>query len=282
MKILVVGASGFLGGKVYDFLKKNNTYEVLGTYCSNKKQGLYSLDITNFSNMKEFFSKEVFDVVIWLAGSKNLARCEQSIDYAKKLNFEPIKNLLQIFERLNKEPYLVYISTDYVFEGSGGDYTDICLPNPKTNYGASKALAEKEINMQYNNFAIIRTSAVMAKGGNFFEWIIRSLKEQKCIELYTNTYFTPTPAEYLIENLEYIMLKKYFGIFHICGNLKVNRLEFAQFLKSLSIDFKAKLKGIESTKDMLFQSDLSLVTSKIIKNEDLNFKKYIQKEVSGD
>lgn len=273
MKILIIGASGFIGFNLYNFLSQKSGLKVVGTYFSKQKNNkLIRLDATSKKDLKKVISEMDYDVIIYAAGNKNLKICESDIEEAKKINTYPIIELLDILNTNNFNPQLIYISTDYVFDGLKGDYTTTDVPEPKTNYGISKYLSEIVIKKNYKNYSIVRTSAIMGKNGTFFDWIVGELKQKKTIELFNNIFFTPTPVKFLCIGLLDIIINKKGGIYHICGNLKFSRFSFGKFLKKLSDEFIATLKPVSfNGGDYFFQKDLSMVPSEgyVLDKQDL-------------
>jgi len=283
MKILIIGASGFIGLKVYEHLKKYSCYEILGTYFKNKKnESFIHLDISNKKQVEKILIEFKPEVIFWLAGSKNLKECEASLEFAQQSNTYPVQNCLKILKKNNLNTNFIFFSTDYVFNGIKGNFTDSDIPNPKTNYGLSNYLAEKSIISSGVKYTIIRTSAVMGEGGIFFNWLIKNLKKNDMIELFADIFFTPTPIELLNENVLNIIEQNILGIFHICGNQRLSRYEFAIVMKNFKSIFKATLIPSSGHENMsIFQTDLSLFPSKIcIQKQPLE--EYLREEIKND
>ena len=172
-------------------------------------------------------------LIYWIAGSKNLNKCENNWEYAFRINVKPIKEYYEIKKKLNIEPKLVFFSTDYVFDGLYGNYKDTDQADPKTNYGISNKLAEETILQNSSSDLIIRTSAVMGKGGNFFDWLTKCLVNDEKVEIFKDIYFSPTPIQLLSEATEYLIKEWISGIVHICGGRRLSRFEFAENLSNL-------------------------------------------------
>lgn len=281
MKILIVGASSFIGFRLFTFLKENSKYEIFGTYFKNKVDSSFlKLDIQSKEDIKKTIDFIKPNIIIWIASNKNLKFCQEDLEEAKKINTNPIYDVVDILSQSSVKPYFMYLSTDCVFDGNSGNYGVMDIPNPQTHYGVSKYLAEKIVQEKYNNFVIIRTSAVMGKGGTFFDWIISELKKETTIELFENSFFTPTPITLLVESILNLIYKNKNGIFHICGTNKFSRYEFGNYLKSLSNDFVANLTPFSLNEtDTLFQKDLSILPSDFLNTEYELFKAYLKKEI---
>jgi dTDP-4-dehydrorhamnose reductase len=283
MKILIVGASSFIGFRLFQYFKNNNLFEVTGTYFQNQKDdSFFKCDITNKTDIENTLNIVQPDVILWIAGSKNLKECEASLEFAKTINTIPLQNCINYLKTTEKKPHLIFFSTDYIFNGEKGSFSDLDTPNPKTNYGLSNHLAENIIKNSCINYSIIRTSAVMGKGGTFFDWLLSSLQREDNLEMFNDIYFSPTPINFLIENVINIIDKSLYGTFNICGSDRLSRFEFASIVKTLSNEFKASLvPSIGTNKMQAFQKDLSMLQSKIIlKNK--TFFEYLEDEVSND
>lgn len=285
MRILIVGASSFIGCRIFNDLIKRNNLQIQGTYYKNKKNSNFKyLDITNEVSIFKVLDNFKPDVVLWIAGSKNLTFCEKNIENAKELNTYPIERYIEASKKLNLKEHFIYFSTDYIFDGRKGNFNDTDTPNPSTNYGLSNYLAEVLIQKSLLRSSIIRISAVIGQGGSFFDWVIEELKNKESIELFNDTYFTPTPVKLLIENITYIIESKKLGVFNICGKDRLNRYEFVNILKSLDEIFRADLIPVKVNKNMPYmQYDLSMVASNFC--NDLNNKElveYLIEELKND
>jgi len=269
VKILIVGASSFIGYRIFNDLIKHNNLQIQGN------SSFKYLDITSKLSIFKILNDFRPDVVVWIAGSKNLTFCEKNIENAKELNTYPIEKYVEISKKLNLKEHFIYFSTDYIFDGQRGRYSDTDAPNPSTNYGLSNYLAELLIQKSFLRFSIVRISAVMGRGGSFFDWAVEALKNKESIELFSDTYFTPTPIKLLIENVIYIIKNKRLGVFNICGKDRLNRYEFINILKSSDETFKADLIPTKVSKNMPYmQYDLSMAASNFC--NDLNNKDLVE------
>ncbi|RJR27574.1 SDR family oxidoreductase [candidate division WWE3 bacterium] len=288
--ISIVGASGFLGKSLFNYLTATigNYYEIIGTFfSSNNPNTLYQLDITNFEEVEKYLLTYKPDYLILAAGTKNVQLCEEDYDYAYNINTRPVKIFIQILEKHQLPTKLLFFSTDYVFDGKKGFYKDTDTPNPQTNYGKTKYLSEKLLLRSKIEFKIIRTAAVMGKYGRFFDWLVDGIKNSEDRAVFNNIFFSPTPIELLNEMTLKLLLdyeKIESKIIHIVGEKKLSRYEFALLLSNI-IEGK-KVKIIPETIDFsktIFQKDLSLVQSGFVKvNQLKSFEEYIKTEVIND
>jgi len=125
--------------------------------------------------------------------------------------------------------FLIYISSDYVFNGSKGMYKEDDKTNPVNYYGYTKLLGEKYC----QDFCIARTCVIYgakpASGKvNFALWLINKLEKGENVRIITDQYITPTLNTNLAKMLLEIAERKITGIFHLAGATRVSRFEFAK------------------------------------------------------
>lgn len=284
--ILVIGASGYLGQAIFRYFQQNfsGKYLVTGTYYSgNSHENLEKLDISSFRELEEVLTRLVPDFIILAAGDKNVRGCENDYFRAYDLNTRPVESMISIISRHGLPSRVIYLSTDYVFDGKTGQYKDSDTPNPTTNYGKTKYLAEQALFHSDLRFKIIRTAAVMGKCGTFFDWLIQKIKNENEVSMYDNVFFSPTPQPFLvemmgrvIENFDDIPQQ----ILHIVGEKRMSRYQFALMVNSF---LKANVmicaeKNLD--RSTLFQPDLSMVPSDIINTwRKRDFEDYLKDEI---
>ena len=143
-KILITGISGFIGNYLHEYRPRN--IQVTGTYFNNKTE-LPGIDLVqlDLAQVDEFISQneQNFDAVIHCAAEASLAECEKYPEKAFLLNSYATEKLAQWSEE--QKGKFIFLSTDIVFDGEKGDYTEKDIPLPINIYGKSKFKAEKRI-----------------------------------------------------------------------------------------------------------------------------------------
>lgn len=263
-KILVIGASGFIGNYFFLELKKVLNFSVFGTYYSNKKEGLIYLDYTNPRELNKILKYINPEIIIWAAGIKNIDDLESNHSLAEKHNLIPVKNLVKFQNKVKHNINLIFISSDYVFDGKKGEYTTDDYPNPDTIYGKSKLDAEHYIKSNSPFHIIIRVGSVIGLGSNFWDWIIGKLKLNQKIELYDDV-FSPTPIDILYKAIIKSIGLKLNGLYHVSGDRCMTRYDFGLLI---SKSLKTKSKLIKTNKENNFQKNRSLVRSKVFNELD--------------
>lgn len=262
MNILICGATGFIGSNLCKHLR--TMYNV--TEISSK-----DLDLTDEKAVINFLSKNKFDVIIQTAACKDVKLAEEHPEYAKKIDVDANKYILN---NLNGAKF-IFLSSDYVFNGAKGQYSDKDAPSPTTNYGKYKAEIETVLKTGDYNYIIIRTAAVLGKGSTFTDWLVYALKNQKELKMYKDSYFSPTCINFLCKAVENIIkdnLNK--KLFNVVQEKRINRYELA-ILMSKILKTDCKLLPTKTT-----FSDLSLIQSDYIKNLKLNsFEESLRQEL---
>ena len=274
-KILIVGASGFIGNRLFKKLIDNPNYELKGTSLNTQNDIFETLDINNLEQTNILLNKFDPEIIIWCAGNKNLSETEESLKNTINVNFESIKGIEDYLNKFSLT-HFIFLSSDYIFDGVKGNFKVNDKANPKTFYGISKLMAEQYIIKKFSLFSIVRTSAVIGKGSVFFDWLNNCVVNKKKTSLYANN-FTPTPIGFLIRQIEYLFEKKTSGIYNVCGNKILSRYDIGLII-SKYYDINPIFLKMERKGNNNFQNDLSLVPSLIIE-ENLNLEEEIFKEL---
>ncbi len=269
--VMVVGASSFIGKALYHSLKSRPFLRVCGTYChSQVSDELLHVDITSYEDIERLV-EGAEEFLVWIAGCKDVRHCEEDQGWAESINFLPVKNLLKAIHRSGKHLKILFISTDYVFDGQTGGYKANEAVCPVTEYGRSNAEAEDILLQSDMDFKIIRTAAVMGRGGVFFDWLVKALKTEEKLSLFENVVFSPTPLKLLTQTLtdvieEYDSITD--NIMHVVGNVPMSRYSFGMMVASL-LNSQTMLLPIQvDLNRTLFQKDLSLIPSSYMNRYD--------------
>jgi len=276
-KVLITGASGLLGNRIVKLTKED--YEVTPIH-NTKSLSLNSLklDITNQNKIFSLFYELEPNVVIHTASETNVDKCETEKEHAWKTNVEGTRNIAEACQKVGTK--IVYISTDYVFDGEKGFYNEEDKPNPVNYYGLTKLEGEKQVIEHCENYIILRTSVLYGWHPwkqNFATWVINQLKQGKEIKVVDDHYNTPTLADNLAEIAIEVAEKDLRGLYHASGRERISRYEFAKQIArafNLSADLVKPVK-MSQLIDWIAKRprDSSLNTSKIqkqLKTKPLN------------
>ena len=285
MKISIIGASGFIGKSLYEYLSKELPAgsKITGTYYKNPHSHLRHLDITKGGRVKTYLIKTAPDYVIFLAGNKDVARCEADPVFSYEINAAPIHNLIHAIKDDNLKTRVLLFSTDYVFRGKCGNYEDTAKPIPVTNYGRSNLISEEEIIKSGIECKIIRTGAVMGNGASFYDWLVSSLRNNERIPLFNNVTYSPTPIILLNEIVREILLN--YGkipqkVLHLVGDQQLSRYEFGLMVQSILHKRDLITPEHIDLKTSTFQRDLSLTQSDFVRqHQTKNLTEYLKLEL---
>lgn len=136
---------------------------------------------------------------------------------------------LVVSECKQNDSHLVYLSSDYVFDGELGNYKEQDPLNPKNFYGFSKSKGEEYIQEIAKNYSIIRTSMVYGKNDvkkTLPDWILESIENNNSVDLIDDQYMSPTYLENFCNMLSEVIEKNYNGILHLAGQDRLSRYEF--------------------------------------------------------
>ncbi|MFJ7825278.1 dTDP-4-dehydrorhamnose reductase [Psychrobacillus sp. NPDC096623] len=219
MKVLVTGAKGQLGTDVVLLLKENG-YDVYGF-------GRDEMDITNQEKVDEVITSIRPDVVIHTAAYTKVDQAELEPDKAFQVNAIGTRNVAVAAHKIDAK--LIYISTDYVFDGTATEPIDEFQPtNPQTIYGKSKLAGEQYVRELHNKFFIVRTSWVYgAHGNNFVKTMLKLSETMDEIKVVADQIGSPTYAVDLAEKLAELCVTEKYGTYHISNEGKCSWYEFA-------------------------------------------------------
>jgi dTDP-4-dehydrorhamnose reductase len=269
MKILVTGASGLLGSKVAE-LAFSEGYEVYSAYNQHTTDygSPVKMDLTDLDACRRIFENVRPEAVVHSAALTNVDLCEVEKETAWRINVYGTELIARLCEEFNC--FMVFISTDYVFNGEKGLYSEEDQPDPINYYGYTKLKAEEAVRDALNDYCIVRTSVIFgskpAAGKiNFALWVLESLKQRRRINVVVDQINSPTLNTNLAEAILEILDGKLSGLYHISGATPISRYGFACLLAE---EFKLEKELILPT-----TSDKINWVAKRPKNASLNVAK---------
>ena len=239
MKYLVTGSAGLIGNQiVFDLEQSGQT--VYSCYNNTKPLcGIPTkLDLLNLDNVSTTFKKIQPDVIIHSAAFTDVEKCEMEPELANSINTKATKVIAN--EANSLDSFLIYLSTDYVFDGKKGLYNEIDSTNPLNHYGKTKIGGEKAIDNCTSKWSIIRTSTPF--GTNSFKktfpiWLIENLQKNKKVNILEDQFTSPTYVPNLSQMILEIIARNLEGLFHVSGSTRISRFEFAKIIaEKLNLD----------------------------------------------
>nr|WP_053377419.1 dTDP-4-dehydrorhamnose reductase [Paenibacillus sp. FJAT-27812] len=219
MKIVITGASGQLGRELA--LWATDTADIIGF-------GREELDITSLPACRNLFALHRPDVVIHCAAYTAVDKAESEPDEAFRVNAAATRNVAVAAREVGAK--LCYISTDYVFDGTGtAPYNEYDPTNPQTVYGKSKLAGEQAVQTLHDRFYIVRTSWVYGKyGNNFVKTMLKMAGERDQLKVVADQIGSPTYTHDLAAFLLELVHTDYYGIYHASNSGVCSWYDFAK------------------------------------------------------
>jgi dTDP-4-dehydrorhamnose reductase len=225
-KILITGSNGLLGQKLVSLLSQQVDIQLIATSRGANRMDFtdgyqyQEMDITDAEQVAEVIEKTRPDAIIHTAAMTNVDQCEGEKDLCWEMNVKAVEYLIEACEK--HQIFLCHLSTDFVFDGNSGPYSEEDLPSPVSFYGWSKYAAEEIVKRSKCPWSIIRTVLVYGitndmSRSNIILWVKNSLELHKPIKVVTDQFRTPTLAEDLAMGCYLVVNQKAEGIFHISG-----------------------------------------------------------------
>lgn len=230
MKVLITGASGLLGTKLAQ-LAIESGHVVYSVYHSHHCVfgTPLEVDITEQDAVRKALAAIRPDVVFHTASITDVDLCETNPQIAMKVNGEATGFISAACSKV--ESYLIYVSTDYVFDGERGHYSEKDSPAPINTYGKSKLLGEEQMTRNSSRGCIARTSVLYGWGRlhrpNFATWLRDRLEANEPVRVVTDQFASPTLNTHLARMLLEVGERQSQGILHLAGSTRISRYEFA-------------------------------------------------------
>ncbi|NLX47789.1 MAG: dTDP-4-dehydrorhamnose reductase, partial [Euryarchaeota archaeon] len=235
-RVMIIGASGLLGQHMMG-VGAEMGLAMTGTYNDTVPEGMpgtVQMDITDPDSVSRGFLAACPELVVLCAAMTNVDQCEREPDNAFRVNMEGTFNVAS--ECSSSGVKMVYVSTDYVFNGlKGGRYHEFELPDPLSVYGRSKLEGEKLTLDAGKDNLVCRVSVVYGwnrvnRKNNFVTWIIDSLRKGQEIRLYDDQFVSPTYAPSAAMDILELGLGRQKGIFHTSGPDCLSRYEIGMMV----------------------------------------------------
>ncbi len=229
--ILIVGASGMVGEYLFNFFSKKPEFNVGGTCFSQQgvDDRLVTLDVKDPKAVERMLEEFQPEIIIAPVALPNVEQCEAEKEATRAVNVGGMMNLIKNIE--GKNIFLVFFSSDYVFDGHDAPYSEEDAPNPLNEYGRQKLEIEKEIQKRLKNYLILRVTGVYGwhrRGKNYVLQILDKLKNGSAMRAPSDQINNPTYAGDVCEAVYKLLGQKRNGIFHVVGSETLGRVEFAK------------------------------------------------------
>ena len=240
--IFVTGANGFVGSHLVKELS-NQPFRVIASGSAPKSAmplpadvQYQQLDFTNERDVTDIFSAIKPNIVIHSGAMSKPDDCELQKEKALLVNVEGTRHLLS--EAANYRSHFIFLSTDFVFSGKEGMYSEDDDRAPVNFYGETKVQAEDAVMVYPFQWSIARTVLVYGRSitakPTFLENIVAAARRNEPLRIFEDQVRTPTFVGDLVTGLLSIVQQKASGIFHLSGKDRMTVFEAA--LKAVQLN----------------------------------------------
>lgn len=230
MKVFIAGASGLVGNNCLRHFTEQG-WDVKGSYFS------YATNGTVFYNTLDLADANNFDIISWkpdvivhCGAMTHVDKCETEPEESYRQTVQSTINLISVAKQCGAK--FVYISTDYVFDGKSGPYTEDAQVNPLSTYARHKLEAEQLAIREFDNTLVLRVTNVYGdeeRGKNFIARIIDQCKNNQklTLKLPYDQYASPANAWDIARVMFVLLRDNKSGIYHVGSTDYMNRVELA-------------------------------------------------------
>lgn len=235
--ILVTGSNGLVGQKLTDLILSTSNFELIATSKGENRHPQQTgyvyldLDVCDETKVKKILKKYRPKAVIHTAAMTNVDTCETSQALCRTLNVDVVKNLAQICKEIDSQ--LIHLSTDFIFDGEDGPYSELDKPNPLSFYGKTKLEAEEILKASSCHWVILRTIIIYGivkdlSRSNIVLWAKAALEKGMPIDVVTDQWRMPTLAEDIASCCLLAIEQQARGIYHVSGKDMMSIFELVE------------------------------------------------------
>ena len=243
-KVLITGGNGQLGLSLYFTIK--NIFNTTRTSKKKTKDSI-KLDISCPDNVEKCLNKVNPDIIINCASYNGVDQAELDRKNARDVIVGGLSNLVKYS---NIDTKIIHISSDYLYNGDKGTYSEKDIPNPINYYGKLKHEAENLLISSKKKCAILRCNVVFShyidNKSNFLGWVYSNLKKGNKINVVTDQISNPTPVELVCDVIQSIILLNRYSIYNIGTLESVSRFEFAYKISEIFNLNSELIKSVET------------------------------------
>jgi dTDP-4-dehydrorhamnose reductase len=226
---LITGSTGFLGAYLIQACRKYGAVCGLSrtSHETTIRKKSYTVDITDQNGTMRAVADCNPDVIIHAAALTDVDYCERSPNEAWATNLLGTFNVAYAAEKLGAR--VIYVSTDGVFNGATGDYSETDTPKPINTYSTTKAAAEGVVASLCKDFAIVRTNfyGFNRRGRGLLNWLVGRLSESGQVAAFYDVVFSPLEVGNLSDAIAELGAGNYVGILHLGSRTSISKYSFA-------------------------------------------------------
>lgn len=230
MKVWITGATGLAGRAVTKVLEQS--HDVIPTGFSRTGGKVLKVDLTCEEDIKSFLEEHQPEAVIHLAAERKPDVCDNKQEQTKALNVAASESLARLCKEHNC--WLLYFSTDYVFDGQNPPYYPDSNPNPLNFYGETKLAGEEVVKVEHPSSCILRVPVLYGFVESLDESAVTSIAKGllKTEAVTTDHWATrfPTLVDDLGQVINKMLEKKPSGIYHFSGEEAMTKFEITKIM----------------------------------------------------
>ena len=227
-KVVITGSNGLLGQTLVNLLEQHDgKYEVHALSrgedrnMTGKNYNYHDIDLVDFNEVEKILRKIAPEFIVNTAAMTHVDVCEDNKELCDEINVTLVAHLAAVAEDLGS--HLIHISTDFIFDGEAGTYTESDMPNPVNYYGLSKLRSEEVLLNSQADYTILRTILVYGyvKGmsrNNIVLWIRDQVKNKQEVTIIDDQFRMPTLVDDLAEACLLAIEKRAKGVFNVSSS----------------------------------------------------------------
>lgn len=241
--ILATGLSGLVGSRIKELLEPSFEFSDLSLATG--------IDITNLDEVEKHIAVTEADTILHLAAKADVDACEDDKIFGEEgqawlVNVIGTENIVAAAKKTGKR--VIYISTDFVFDGTKEFYTEEDKPNPVNWYGFTKYEGEKLILSSSTSSTIVRIAypyrSYFPQKKDFVRKILEQLKKREKIQAVVDHILTPTFIDDIAEALRIILSRDFPGIYHVVGSESLTAYDAVEKIAKV-FSLKSQIEKVE-------------------------------------
>ncbi len=247
MRILLTGATGFIGAHLGETLARS--HDVLGIAWSAPELPDFQtqrVDLTEREAARKLLTDFPAELVIHAAAMSRVIDCEAQASRAEEINVHSTQRLAE--HAAARGARLVFFSSDMVFPGEAGYYTEQNNPSPRNVYGRTKLRAEKAVLAASSRNLVLRLNLVIGKsaglGTSFTDRILTDIRTDGKAALFVDQFRSPIHVRSVVSAVEKLMNSEISGVLHLGGPQRLRRAEIGRALCRAAVIEEGKIEEI--------------------------------------
>lgn len=245
MRVLIIGAAGLLGHTLFRRWPVRSGWKAAGADVWTPVRGVRRLDVLDPGAVRTMLKETRPEAVVFTASNPHVDFCETDPEECRKLNVDAA--LAAARASIDTGARFVFFSSDYVFDGEKGSYSEADEPAPLNEYGRQKLEVEEALAKEGERVLVLRMSALFGwelKPRNFVLQVLGRLHEGRPVRAAKDQDYAPTYAESVAEALAVLLEKRESGLLHLAGPDRLTRMELAAAAaESFGLD-KSRIEGV--------------------------------------